>query len=141
MIRRPPSSTRTDTLLPYVTLFRSDSVRRIDWDHHGAVAHAQHRAAGGHAHLDADAEVAGAAPRRGAGREFGRNQFQHPPVVDATTGGEYHALARTEVATLATALDDRDADAAVGFEIGRAHVCTTVTNAPFVGRLLLDTTT
>src|SRR3546814_7190340 len=28
MIRRPPRSTRTDTLLPYTTLFRSASARR-----------------------------------------------------------------------------------------------------------------
>src|SRR3546814_13372301 len=28
MIRRPPRSTRTDTLFPYTTLFRSESVRR-----------------------------------------------------------------------------------------------------------------
>src|SRR3546814_7511719 len=28
MIRRPPRSTRTDTLFPYTTLFRSDGVRR-----------------------------------------------------------------------------------------------------------------
>src|SRR3546814_19462152 len=28
MIRRPPSSTRTDTLLPYTTLFRADPARR-----------------------------------------------------------------------------------------------------------------
>src|SRR3546814_5386579 len=27
MIRRPPRSTRTDTLLPYTTLFRSDLLR------------------------------------------------------------------------------------------------------------------
>src|SRR3546814_19863332 len=27
MIRRPPRSTRTDTLFPYTTLFRSDRVR------------------------------------------------------------------------------------------------------------------
>src|SRR3546814_1139992 len=27
MIRRPPGSTRTDTLFPYTTLFRSDDVR------------------------------------------------------------------------------------------------------------------
>src|SRR3546814_19992730 len=27
MIRRPPRSTRTDTLFPYTTLFRSDGVR------------------------------------------------------------------------------------------------------------------
>src|SRR3546814_11269452 len=28
MIRRPPRSTRTDTLFPYTTLFRSDAVKR-----------------------------------------------------------------------------------------------------------------
>src|SRR3546814_8586288 len=35
MIRRPPRSTRTDTLFPYTTLFRSASQRR------GGGAHAQ----------------------------------------------------------------------------------------------------
>src|SRR3546814_15953301 len=30
MIRRPPRSTRTDTLFPYTTLFRSRSIRRSD---------------------------------------------------------------------------------------------------------------
>src|SRR3546814_2015203 len=29
MIRRPPRSTRTDTLFPYTTLFRSSGARRI----------------------------------------------------------------------------------------------------------------
>src|SRR3546814_10008493 len=29
MIRRPPRSTRTDTLFPYTTLFRSSAVRRV----------------------------------------------------------------------------------------------------------------
>src|SRR3546814_3306231 len=41
MIRRPPRSTRTDTLLPYTTLFRSGAVdtgagdRRLRQDRHG----------------------------------------------------------------------------------------------------------
>src|SRR3546814_14727304 len=30
MIRRPPRSTRTDTLFPYTTLFRSDDVAALD---------------------------------------------------------------------------------------------------------------
>src|SRR3546814_20770231 len=30
MIRRPPRSTRTDTLFPYTTLFRSDVTRLVD---------------------------------------------------------------------------------------------------------------
>src|SRR3546814_12428543 len=29
MIRRPPRSTRTDTLFPYTTLFRSDDIEQI----------------------------------------------------------------------------------------------------------------
>src|SRR3546814_4045465 len=36
MIRRPPRSTRTDTLFPYTTLFRSEAkrlVRRHGWRH------------------------------------------------------------------------------------------------------------
>src|SRR3546814_5993751 len=33
MIRRPPRSTRTDTLFPYTTLFRSShGARRLGWD-------------------------------------------------------------------------------------------------------------
>src|SRR3546814_7542950 len=36
MIRRPPRSTRTDTLFPYTTLFRSGSVRAgADWAQQG----------------------------------------------------------------------------------------------------------
>src|SRR3546814_14170030 len=39
MIRRPPRSTRTDTLFPYTTLFRSDSALVIgphSWDYAGS---------------------------------------------------------------------------------------------------------
>src|SRR3546814_7597986 len=36
MIRRPPRSTRTDTLFPYTTLFRSDLPARYD-EHHPAL--------------------------------------------------------------------------------------------------------
>src|SRR3546814_2050145 len=35
MIRRPPRSTRTDTLFPYTTLFRSAAVVIIEPDHGG----------------------------------------------------------------------------------------------------------
>src|SRR3546814_6557782 len=34
MIRRPPRSTRTDTLFPYTTLFRSDRLAQAFRDHH-----------------------------------------------------------------------------------------------------------
>src|SRR3546814_16856139 len=46
MIRRPPRSTRTDTLLPYTTLFRSDRAQRPrrerrDSGEVGAAAHGE----------------------------------------------------------------------------------------------------
>src|SRR3546814_18041191 len=34
MIRRPPRSTRTDTLFPYTTLFRSPGLRRLAQERH-----------------------------------------------------------------------------------------------------------
>src|SRR3546814_13637161 len=34
MIRRPPRSTRTDTLVPYTTLFRSDPPDHVALAHH-----------------------------------------------------------------------------------------------------------
>src|SRR3546814_5676453 len=33
MIRRPPRSTRTDTLFPYTTLFRSSRDKMVEMDH------------------------------------------------------------------------------------------------------------
>src|SRR3546814_3388927 len=59
MIRRPPRSTRTDTLFPYTTLFRSEQQQhhgeeRREEDEPGAVAdRAQCPAAIGAAHHDA----------------------------------------------------------------------------------------
>src|SRR3546814_20497927 len=50
MIRRPPRSTRTDTLFPYTTLFRSglrDPLRR--WQRHHRVGQSRHRLRGGSA--------------------------------------------------------------------------------------------
>src|SRR3546814_2645257 len=43
MIRRPPRSTRTDTLFPYTTLFRSARRRPRLRRHWGARPHRQHR--------------------------------------------------------------------------------------------------
>src|SRR3546814_7601235 len=41
MIRRPPSSTRTDTLFPYTTLFRSDVDRHLGQAVHVGLAAAE----------------------------------------------------------------------------------------------------
>src|SRR3546814_9443326 len=42
MIRRPPRSTRTDTLFPYTTLFRSRCDQRAEVEHVDLVAQAEH---------------------------------------------------------------------------------------------------
>src|SRR3546814_7961626 len=53
MIRRPPRSTRTDTLFPYTTLFRSDRLGHLD-----LLAHAGHErgdgGVGGEGHRPVD---------------------------------------------------------------------------------------
>src|SRR3546814_4747567 len=43
MIRRPPRSTRTDTLFPYTTLFRSQVPRCHQEDHRGRPGREDHR--------------------------------------------------------------------------------------------------
>src|SRR3546814_8786522 len=43
MIRRPPRSTRTDTLFPYTTLFRVDGERALGLEHAQRVAQWLHR--------------------------------------------------------------------------------------------------
>src|SRR3546814_1030061 len=105
MIRRPPISTRTDTLFPYTTLFRS---HRRSAPGRGAAPRRRplHRRRRPHhrtlRRLGEDADGTGA---RGARRPPGtvRAPPGRPPLI----------------------------------QIGRAHVCTPVTNAHLVCRLLL----
>src|SRR3546814_6922257 len=59
MIRRPPRSTRTDTLFPYTTLFRSEWQRVLD---HGDGAERRLRGDRGRAGDRRAARRAGAAP-------------------------------------------------------------------------------
>src|SRR3546814_2285984 len=68
MIRRPPRSTRTDTLFPYTTLFRSGAFDQ---------------------HLAQFAAPAGEAPRLGL---FGRHQV--PEGGDLTRSGDAEAFQR-----------------------------------------------
>src|SRR3546814_4832348 len=52
MIRRPPSSTRTDTLFPYTTLFRSHTeLNRVLRSRRKCRAHTQHQAECGAFHV------------------------------------------------------------------------------------------
>src|SRR3546814_17867095 len=50
MIRRPPRSTRTDTLFPYTTLFRSADAARLANGLHPALEHAPGRHGGRNVH-------------------------------------------------------------------------------------------
>src|SRR3546814_6400009 len=99
MIRRPPRSTRTDTLFPYTTLFRSHGAL-ADVDHAGEAHHAlehldvvraagvaQGGVAGQGAHF---VEFAAVANRDGRGQQAG---------VDAARGELEHLL-RGRVETL-----------------------------------------
>src|SRR3546814_3585857 len=63
MIRRPPRSTRTDTLFPYTTLFRSDPVRALQ--HGGEVHRPVSPRKGSGRRLPGDGPLC--APRDGAG--------------------------------------------------------------------------
>src|SRR3546814_5464788 len=97
MRRRQPSSTRTYTLFPYATLFRS--VRAAE-----------------NSRADSGSRAASARDCRG------KNHNRYLP---------------------STSHRDRDRHAAVRLDrryrqIGRAHVCTPVTNAHLVCRLLLE---
>src|SRR3546814_4822857 len=83
MIRRPPRSTRTDTLFPYPTLFRSSQL------HQGALHGHQRRVGGCQGHPRGGGGGAGAAahgaahhPLRGRGAPFqqgaaGRRSEEH----------------------------------------------------------------
>src|SRR3546814_11015243 len=109
MIRRPPSSTRTDTLFPYTTLFRSQAVIADD-----------------------------AAPERVVEVD---NQRFFSASCDGTPCTEKGAAVIGQKAwaegNLAVMVKARIRPVAPADQIGRAHVCTPVTNAHLVCRLLL----
>src|SRR3546814_17471134 len=57
MIRRPPRSTRTDTLFPYTTLFRSNNAKNVDRRHlpeHEIITLQDYRTRYSQYHLDED---------------------------------------------------------------------------------------
>src|SRR3546814_5990497 len=119
MIRRPPRSTRTDTLFPYTTLFRS------------------HVADGGQ----------GSPSIRIQGQHRSRKQpcrsALRRELFAALATGKARARVRScKGVELAGAQPDRCSIAATlpsrSDRTGRAHVCTPVTNAHLVCRLLLE---
>src|SRR3546814_20669384 len=86
MIRRPPRSTRTDTLFPYTTLFRSPKTRTRDgtWARSIMVAH-QQDGESEHAHGEQGRIVHPLSPERPCGR-----------LSRAGHGGEAEAPGRVE---------------------------------------------
>src|SRR3546814_16878202 len=102
MIRRPPRSTRTDTLFPYTTLFRSSALIRLDVARVVVAFHLEDRGLPV-ADIDHARVLAGA--------------LDHP-------GGLGRQLAEVDARGLVGAMlrpHDRK-DAEFGEEIGRAHV-------------------
>src|SRR3546814_5673138 len=126
MIRRPPRSTRTDTLFPYTTLFRSLATRFAVRRKHGANRPRRSKLGG----LDAAGPVRGAellaircepakprrqsadAPRRQRRTCHGRqlvsaSQAQGPQAVKAPLASYLRRMLLTQT---------------LGLQIGRAHV-------------------
>src|SRR3546814_20972824 len=132
MIRRPPRSTRTDTLFPYTTLFRSREGRqhpdRRPGGERAGAGRPRHRhgvpelrALPAHVGLP-EHGLRAAQPRRpeagdrGAGAEGGRHPAARRPARPA-------AAAALRRAAAACGDGPRDRARAVGLpEIGRAHV-------------------
>src|SRR3546814_3400579 len=112
MMRRPPRSTRTYTLFPYTTLFRSHIGRssRHLW-RQGPKRVWRRREA------DSAPDSGTPAPENGPNR--GRCRPQTGRTRSYPRRRSSHGLSSRR-------------------EIGRAHVCTPVTNAHLVCRLLLD---
>src|SRR3546814_8267350 len=126
MIRRPPSTTRTDTLFPYTTLFRSlwsalfqpDASRDID-----AWALSLDQASS----LCVEEPFLVVIDPAVSGQQW--QLHRHGPQFGHHGDGQRRLLlARADGGA---AFDDRS-------EIGRAHVSTPVTNAQIVCRLLFE---
>src|SRR3546814_1130068 len=109
MIRRPPRSTRTDTLFPYTTLFRSqmpESFEKELWDLKSG-------------EISDPVET-----------EFGWHVIQVEEIKPGTVKPFDDASVQSELTEL---YQNREKQ-----KIGRAHVRTPVTNAHLVCRLLLE---
>src|SRR3546814_1151419 len=105
MIRRPPRSTRTDTLFPYTTLFRSSISDRTDPSGRRRADRPAGRGVQGAAAVGPD--------RRGAARIGGRPWGGYGPL-DAGRGRPADIARRCR--------DAADMARAGAIQIGRAHV-------------------
>src|SRR3546814_14681892 len=89
MIRRPPRSTRTDTLFPYTTLFRSRALREKAGD-----ARQRLRIGG---HVDAETVHSGGNRR---GRARGAGNHRNSPCRPGRQDGPYRMAGRGKLARI-----------------------------------------
>src|SRR3546814_6350521 len=122
MIRRPPRSTRTDTLFPYTTLFRSANNKiEVYMQIHPLITDSKSLA-----------ELCGRLSKSefvAVVTEFMRENTYWPDLCLVQIADDNEAAA---IDPKAPGLD------LAPLQIGRAHVCTPVTNAHLVCRLLLE---
>src|SRR3546814_1753990 len=143
MIRRPPRSTRTATLFPYTTLFRSNTDLRVaaaNLERARAITREVRAVSDVQTSLDGSASV-GEASNLGIGNPAGVHDLfslggsisyevdvvgRIRRAIEAATADEQAQAAALDLAstTVAAAVVGAYTD-----EIGRAHVCTPVTNA------------
>src|SRR3546814_10878006 len=125
MLRRPPRSTRTDTLFPYTTLFRSlSAVRHRQASQESQPFGKQETADNPFDSTDQDQS------------RYSSREGQHPDRVihhDNVAHSRAHGDRHGPTANEAGCLQQGDET-----EIGRAHVWTPGTNAAVVCRLLLE---
>src|SRR3546814_10514587 len=135
MLRRPPISTRTDTLFPYTTLFRSlvgddallvPGFRAVIIISRG-VTH--HRFVYRRRRPPVEIDQLGAV----FVDQFGGARA---PVVQERLAWRHPVLELAAVGPVRRGVGGQAGP--MGREIGRAHVCTPVTNAHLVCRLLLE---
>src|SRR3546814_5381644 len=138
MIRRPPRSTRTDTLFPYSTLFRSAdrNDRQTNRPIGGCLLRPFHVPPARIA-TKKDISLRRFDHKTGPERPISVSPPTAPPVViagndDTNARPHVHALTPIQRERLRACLRDNAV-----IKIGRAHVCTPVTNAHLVCRLLL----
>src|SRR3546814_8461518 len=128
MIRRTPRSTRTDTLFPYTTLFRSTHVALVYYPRLFGLREQGPRcnpvrcgASGAGAARGSGRGADGKGDRGPARQEGGVRPQVLPRLCAGEAGDERRRLSPGEE-----------------HEIGRAHVCTPVTNAHLECRLLSE---
>src|SRR3546814_9029847 len=147
MIRRPPRSTRTDTLFPYTTLFRSIALPGGGIDYTTEAGRTAIRDVATGATLGHTFYLAySIAPARDTVRPITFIWNGGPGLPAASLNFEGAGPRRIVDGRLIDNVDTwlTDSDlvfvdpVGTGFLIGRAHVGTPVTNAPVVCRSLLE---